>query len=120
MVYIDNYGQVTGRNFGYMCMSHMWADSHEELISMVKKIGVNPIHIQHQGTLAEHFDISLVKRDLAIKYGALSLNMRDYAKAINQRCENADVHWAAAQLYKCDNKYRVIRIVKRRRFKRTR
>lgn len=107
MVYVDNYGLVTGVNYRNMAMSHCWADSREELLRMIKKIGINPIHIQHPGTLAEHFDLSLVYREKAIKEGALSVNMRDWARTVNKRCEENGAHWASATLVHCDNKYKV-------------
>lgn len=107
-VYVDNFGEVTGPNFGRMAMSHLWADSTEELIEMVKKIGVNPKWIQHAGTLGEHFDICLSKRAKAIKLGTKSVNMRDYGKEIERRTERAGAHWATASITKCNNKYEVV------------
>lgn len=97
-VYVDNFYELTGRNFGRMKMCHMIADTTEELLAMVDAIGVARRHIQHAGTLGEHFDICLSYRRKAVKLGAIEINARDYAKAIEKRCEEAGVHWATAHL----------------------
>lgn len=65
---------------------------------MVDKIGVKRKWIQHKGTLGEHFDIALVKRNMAIALGAKDINFRDYAKMIEKRCEDAGVHWSLAHV----------------------
>lgn len=57
----------------------MIADSSEELLQMVKKIGVNPKWIQDAGTPREHFDICLSKKALAIKAGAKEIGFRELA-----------------------------------------
>jgi len=98
MVYVDNFGEATGRNFGRMSMSHLTADTTEELLAMVDKIGVARKWIQHPGTLGEHFDIALSKRALAIKAGAQAINFREYALLIEERCAGAGVHYSRAHL----------------------
>lgn len=62
--------------FGRMIMCHMIADTHSELLSMARKIGVNLKWIQKPNTPDEHFDISLGKRALAIRYGAIEITWR--------------------------------------------
>lgn len=94
MVYVDNFYELTGRNFGRMKMCHMIADTTEELLAMVDAIGVKRRWLQHPGTCNEHFDICLSKRTQAVKLGAVEINARDYAKEIERRCEEAGVHWA--------------------------
>lgn len=96
MVYVDNFYETGGGNFGRMKMSHMTADTSEELLSMVDAIGVKRKWIQHPGTLGEHFDIAMVKRNLAIRNGAREINFREYARMIEKRCKDAGVHWALA------------------------
>lgn len=91
-VYVDNYHELTGRNFGRMKMSHLVADTSAELLRMVDAIGVQRKWIQHTGMLGEHFDIALGKRALAIKNGAKEINVREYARIIEERCEKAGVH----------------------------
>lgn len=107
MVYVDNYGEVTGPNFGRMAMSHIWADSQEELLAMIVRIGVQTKWIQHKGTLGEHFDIALNKRAIAIRYGAKSVNFRDYGRAIQNRAYKAGVHYTLCSRTKCNTKYEV-------------
>lgn len=63
--------------FRWMKMSHLFADSHDELIAMVDRIGVQRKWIQHEGTDKEHFDIALGKRRLAVAAGAIEITMRE-------------------------------------------
>jgi hypothetical protein len=67
---------ISRGKFGRMKMSHMAADTHEELIEMAKKIGVNTKWIQDEGKGSEHFDIAMSKRELAIKHGTIAIGMR--------------------------------------------
>lgn len=80
-VYIDNFNA----KFGNMVMCHMIADTTEELLAMVDKIGVQRKWIQDAGTYSEHFDICLSKKAKAIKHGAIEINFREYARKVNQR-----------------------------------
>lgn len=77
-VYVDDMRA----SFGRMVMCHMVADSTEELLAMVDRIGVDRQHIQHAGTAHEHFDVSLGKRRLAVKYGAIEVGARELNKVI--------------------------------------
>lgn len=71
-VYIDD-AMLTFRG---MKMSHMIADTSDELLSMADAIGVQRKWIQAEGTYREHFDICQSKRDLAIKHGAQPVTQR--------------------------------------------
>ncbi|MER9697686.1 MULTISPECIES: DUF4031 domain-containing protein [unclassified Mesorhizobium] len=75
-VYVDNMQAP----FGNMVMCHMWADTADELLAMVDKIGVQRKWIQGHPTLSfgkhrnaswVHFDIAMTKRALAVKAGAI-------------------------------------------------
>lgn len=66
MVYVDDMNAP----FRNMIMSHMIADTKEELLEMADKIGVNRKWIQCENTYLEHFDIALSKKALAISLGA--------------------------------------------------
>lgn len=75
-VYVDN----ADIPFRGMKMSHLWADSLEELLAMVDTIKVNRRWIQGHPTLSigkhrnaswVHFDIALSKKRLAIAAGAV-------------------------------------------------
>lgn len=66
--------------FGRMKMCHMWADSLDELLAMVDRIGVQRKWIQGHPTLSfgkhrnsswVHFDIAKGKRNLAVAAGAI-------------------------------------------------
>lgn len=68
-VYVDDMKA----KFGNMIMCHMIADTTEELLEMVDKIGVKRKWIQEEGKHDEHFDIALSKKSLAIKNGAIQV-----------------------------------------------
>lgn len=66
--------------FNQMVMCHLWADTLDELLAMVDKIGVQRKWIQGHPTLSMskykhaswvHFDISLSKKKLALEHGAV-------------------------------------------------
>lgn len=79
MVYIDNFNAP----FGRMRMCHMIADTTQELLEMVDKIGVARKWIQYAGTDKEHFDICLSKKELAIKFGAKEVTWREMSEIRN-------------------------------------
>jgi hypothetical protein len=62
---------------GRMIMCHMIADSNQELLDMVDRIGVQRKWIQFPGTAREHFDICLSKRNLAVAGGAIEISTKD-------------------------------------------
>lgn len=81
MVYIDNMNAP----FGRMKMCHMIADTTEELLQMVDKIGVQRKWIQYAGTYSEHFDISMAKKKLAIAAGAKEITMMEMGRMLAKR-----------------------------------
>lgn len=87
-VYVDNMYTISLGQFGRMKMSHMIADSKQELLEMVDKIGIQRKWIQHEDTAREHFDISKSKRELAIKYGAISITWRQYGEVALKRIQH--------------------------------
>jgi len=84
-VYVDNMYETGAGDFGRMKMSHMIADTHEELIAMAKRIGVKTKWIQYPGTYNEHFDVCMSHRARAVCFGAIEINFRDYADMVNER-----------------------------------
>lgn len=67
-VYVDD----ARHPFGRMIMCHMWADSLAELLDMATKIGVAHKWIQKPPKARWiHFDISLGKKQLALRSGAI-------------------------------------------------
>jgi hypothetical protein len=80
-VYVDDMRAGYGR----MKMCHMLADTTEELLAMVDRIGVDRKWIQDAGTTREHFDIALSKRALAIAAGARLVGPRDLALVMRRK-----------------------------------
>ena len=79
MVYVDDmYRHPMGR-FRNMKMSHMVADTTEELLDMARKIGVRVKWIQNPGHPKEHFDICVSMRASAIRNGAVAVTMQELA-----------------------------------------
>lgn len=66
-------------------MSHLIADSTEELLEMTNAIGVCPEWIQYAGTYKEHFDITKSKKALAIKAGAIPITTSQLGRLIRNR-----------------------------------
>ena len=87
-VYVDDMYKSPMGAYRGMKMSHMIADSTEELIEMAEKIGVNVKWIQHKGTFQEHFDIAFSKRELAVKAGAIEITMRELGRITWERMKN--------------------------------
>lgn len=71
--------------FGRMVMSHMVADTSEELLAMADKIEVPRHWIQNAGTYREHFDVCMDKRRKALKAGALSVDPRDVMRIMRRK-----------------------------------
>lgn len=66
--YVDDVRHAYGR----MVMCHLWADSLDELLLMVDKIGVQRRWLQQPPKASwVHFDISLGKKAAAIRHGAI-------------------------------------------------
>ena len=71
-VYVDDVAHA----FGRMKMCHMWADSLDELLAMADLIGVQRKWLQQPPKASwVHFDISLGKKALALKAGAVLTDM---------------------------------------------
>lgn len=80
-VYVDDMNAQYGR----MKMSHLLADSDQELHEMASKIGVARKWWQSpEKTSGSHYDICLSKKVLAIQFGAIEITWRQ-AGAMNSR-----------------------------------
>jgi hypothetical protein len=74
--------------YGRMRMSHMLADSTDELLEMADRIGVARRWLQHAGTHREHFDVCDAKRRLAIAAGAKEITARELGRLLRaRRCD---------------------------------
>jgi len=80
-VYVDSMQAP----FRGMIMCHMMADTTEELLAMVDKIGVKRKWIQDAGTEYEHFDICLSKRAKAVAAGAIEITWRRAGEMVLER-----------------------------------
>jgi Protein of unknown function (DUF4031) len=79
-----------------MKMSHMIADSEEELHAMASRIGVARRWYQD-----DHYDVSLGKRALAVKAGAVEITYRQYGLMSSNRraCGNLGDPATAAEVW---------------------
>jgi hypothetical protein len=100
MVYVDNFYD-TGVRYRGMKMCHMIADSTEELLEMVDKIGVQRKWIQHPGTCNEHFDICFSKRQKAVKLGAHEIHFKIYAAMIQNRASEGRCYSTLSSVGEC-------------------
>ncbi len=73
-VYVDNMKIP----FGRMLMSHMAADSLDELHNMVTRIGLRKRWFQDHRI--PHYDISQSKKAIAVKLGAIEISSRELIK----------------------------------------
>lgn len=95
-VYVDNAHHA----FGRMIMCHCWADTRDELFEMMDRIGVQRKWFQQPPKASwEHFDISISKRNLAVKYGAVEVCQFTMAEHANRqqfiiKCQNRDFRGA--------------------------
>lgn len=81
MVYVDH----AKLRFGRMLMSHMIADSREELLAVASKIGVNAKWLQKKGMASEHFDVCESMRAKAIGYGAVQVSSKEIVQLIRDK-----------------------------------
>jgi len=79
-VYVDDMYKSAMGKYKKMKMSHMVADTRDELLEMADKIGLKRDWIQYEDIPSRrHFDVSISKRKLAIENGAIELTMRELA-----------------------------------------
>lgn len=87
-VYVDDMHETDMGRYGRMKMSHMIADTEQELHEMADKIGV--ARRWYQGppmTPRPHYDICLSKRKLAVEYGAKEITVREAVAILNKQTE---------------------------------
>ena len=83
-MYLHPMGEYKRGNRTYK-MSHIVADTREELLAIMKTIGVDPRWIQAKGTYKEHFDIAMSMRALAVKAGAVEVGMKQLVRMVTIR-----------------------------------
>lgn len=79
-VYVDDMYKYPMGRFHRMKMSHLIADTENELHVMACKIGVS--RKWYQG---DHYDICLSKRQLAVEAGAKEITMQELAQMVMKR-----------------------------------
>lgn len=84
-VYVDDMCDDALGQFGRMKMSHLIADTTEELLEMCRTIKVNVKWIQKAGTHKEHFDIAKGKRTAALVAGAVPITMKQASAMVGCR-----------------------------------
>ncbi|TPW33328.1 DUF4031 domain-containing protein [Martelella alba] len=89
-VYVDDMQAP----FRGMRMCHMLADTTEELHAMADMIGIERRFVQYPGTVKEHYDVPLPRRQLAVSAGAVEVTWRFMGELVRERR-------SAAMLGKC-------------------
>ena len=84
-VYVDNMHETAMGKCGRMKMSHMLADSRDELDAMADRIGVARRWSHYPGTYREHYDVSLSARAKAVAAGAIEIDMRQTGRMMRER-----------------------------------
>lgn len=73
-VYVDDMFRYPMGEFRRMKMSHMMADTDEELHAMADRIGLARRWFQ-----GDHYDVSMSLRTQAIRHGAVPITLREMA-----------------------------------------
>ena len=86
-VYVDNMRRPyrNPRSGWVMKMSHMIADTSEELHAMAAKVGLRRDDVEDEGTYREHYDVCLAKREKAISAGAMPVTQRELGRMLIAR-----------------------------------
>jgi hypothetical protein len=80
-VFVDDMWRYAMGTYRGMKMSHLIADTDEELHTMAKRIGMKKRWFQ-----GDHYDVSLTMRAKAVKLGAIEITLRTCAvMAANKR-----------------------------------
>lgn len=83
-VYVDSLRQYVSSEFSnpaarkygnFWC--HMTADTLVELHAMADLIGLQRRWFQYQGVSTPHYDLNPIKRQLALKHGAIEHSIQD-------------------------------------------
>ena len=108
-VYVDN-ARIQWRG---MLMSHLYADSLDELLRMVDRIGVARKWLQKPPKASwVHYDISEGKRRLAIVYGAIETDIFGPV----EHCAKQD--WNAGRITQDELQVRLARVENSRKLRR--
>ena len=82
MLYVDHHRAP----FGRMKMSHLMADTKEELLRAAGALGLERRWLQNEDQPTEHFDVSESKRKLAMdRLGALPVTSRQLVEVVRRK-----------------------------------
>ena len=88
-VYVDDMYKYAMGQFGRMKMSHLVADTEDELHAMARRIGVARRWFQDPKTMPKvshpHYDICMSKREMAISFGARAVTLQELPEIIARR-----------------------------------
>jgi len=112
-VYVDDMYLSPMGEFGRMKMSHLIADTDDELHAMAARIGVARKWHQAPPRHTSHYDIAISKRTLALRYGAVAITWRQFGGMAHRRdatgllgsphdAEEWLAEWMAARRYRRD------------------
>lgn len=82
MIYVDVL--LPWNAHGHRNWCHLLADTEEELHKFAKKIRLKRKWF-HPRNKHSHYDLTLNKRKLAVKYGAKDMNFRETLKYVSER-----------------------------------
>lgn len=86
MIYVDDMrrpASLIGRPARW---SHLFADTHDELMEAAQKLGLRPEWLQHPGTYREHFDVTDTIRKMAIQMAAKPISYpRETAELLHRK-----------------------------------
>ena len=92
-IYVD-HARIPYRQ---MLMSHLMADTPEELRQAERSLGLPSGSVQHPGSPKEHLDVSESKRTLAISQGAIPVSSKFLVTMVRTRrqgdasCQHAEL-----------------------------
>lgn len=89
-VYVDDMFKYPMGEFRRMKMSHMMADTDDELHAMAQRIGLKREWFQ-----GDHYDVSITVRQKAVAAGAVEITLREMAQFAKMKREAA---WMARML----------------------
>lgn len=75
-LYVDKIVYTPKWKYPYGC--HLFADTIEELHLFAKQLGLKQNWFQKQGL--PHYDLTINKRKLAVKLGAIEVKLKEYIK----------------------------------------
>jgi hypothetical protein len=84
-VYVDKIGPtIRNKHWPYKQGCHMIADTESELHNFASMIGLQRAWHQHKPFSLSHYDLTVNKRRLAIKHGALLISQHGFVERLRK------------------------------------